>query len=255
MIRRPKVFLHLGVLERVLIRGARDADRLSRDARACGLEGRHRRRRAPAHTLVGPGRSSRPISSLPPSRWVARQLDVLEHDLGGVRRPDPHLLVLLAHRQPGRVGGGTTKPAWPRAPRSGATDATTTCTAAMPPLVIHDLTPFSRPGVARLVEHGASLQVADVRAGVGLRHAKGPEGDVTGLPEAPGDPLRHPVRGYRQATMAATGRVEPRIERAMPASPQANSSLTSASRRPDGSRVAVRDEVERVQPDLRWPPR
>ena len=41
------------------------------------------------------------------------------------------------------VPGGTTKLAWPRAPSSGSTDATTTWTSAMPPLVIHVLVPLS----------------------------------------------------------------------------------------------------------------
>ena len=35
------------------------------------------------------------------------------------------------------------KLAWPRPRSSGSTVATTTCTAAMPPLVIHALVPFS----------------------------------------------------------------------------------------------------------------
>ena len=41
------------------------------------------------------------------------------------------------------VPGGTMKLAWPRPFSSGSTEATTTCTSAMPPLVIHALVPFS----------------------------------------------------------------------------------------------------------------
>ena len=41
------------------------------------------------------------------------------------------------------VPGGTTKDAWPRPRSSGSTVATTTCTSAIPPLVIHALVPFS----------------------------------------------------------------------------------------------------------------
>ena len=41
------------------------------------------------------------------------------------------------------VFGPITKLAWPRALSSGSTDATTTCTSAMPPLVIHVLVPLS----------------------------------------------------------------------------------------------------------------
>ena len=35
------------------------------------------------------------------------------------------------------------KLAWPRALSSGSTEATTTCTSAIPPLVTHVLVPFS----------------------------------------------------------------------------------------------------------------
>ena len=41
------------------------------------------------------------------------------------------------------VPGGTMKLACPREPRDGSTDATTTCTLAMPPLVTQVFTPFS----------------------------------------------------------------------------------------------------------------
>ena len=39
--------------------------------------------------------------------------------------------------------GPMTKEAWPRDPSVGSTEATTTCTSAMPPLVIHVLVPLS----------------------------------------------------------------------------------------------------------------
>ena len=41
------------------------------------------------------------------------------------------------------VPGGITNAAWPRAPSSRSIDATTTCTAAIPPLVAHAFWPFS----------------------------------------------------------------------------------------------------------------
>ena len=41
------------------------------------------------------------------------------------------------------VPGGTMKLACPRPRSSGSTEATTTCTSAMPPLVIQDLVPLS----------------------------------------------------------------------------------------------------------------
>ena len=40
------------------------------------------------------------------------------------------------------VPGGTTNEAWPRPFSVGSTAATTTCTSAMPPLVIHAFVPF-----------------------------------------------------------------------------------------------------------------
>ena len=38
--------------------------------------------------------------------------------------------------------GGTIKVAWPRDPSDGSTEATTTCTFAIPPLVAQVLTPL-----------------------------------------------------------------------------------------------------------------
>ena len=54
----------------------------------------------------------------------------------------PSFLNFWPWRSPG-VPGGTTKLACPRDFSSGATDATITCTSAMPPLVIHVLVPLS----------------------------------------------------------------------------------------------------------------
>ena len=52
------------------------------------------------------------------------------------------LAELLPWDRPG-VPGGTTKLACPRLPSAGSTDATTTCTSAMPPLVAQVFVPFS----------------------------------------------------------------------------------------------------------------
>ncbi len=41
------------------------------------------------------------------------------------------------------MSGGITNAAWPREPSSGSTEATTTCTSAMPPFVAHAFCPFS----------------------------------------------------------------------------------------------------------------
>ena len=52
------------------------------------------------------------------------------------------------------VPGGTMKLAWPRPFSSGATEATTTCTSAMPPLVIQVLVAVEHPLVPGLVVDG-----------------------------------------------------------------------------------------------------
>ncbi len=54
----------------------------------------------------------------------------------------PYLRNFCPWDRPG-VPGGTTKLACPRLPSVGSTDATTTCTSAMPPLVTQVFVPFS----------------------------------------------------------------------------------------------------------------
>ena len=64
------------------------------------------------------------------------------------------------------------KLAWPRPFSAGSTAATTTCTSAMPPLVIHALVPFSTHSSVGLVVDGPGAQRRHVAAGVGLAHAE-----------------------------------------------------------------------------------
>ena len=54
----------------------------------------------------------------------------------------PCFLTLVPISRP-LVPGGMTNAAWPRAPSSGSTEATTTCTAAMPPFVAQAFWPLS----------------------------------------------------------------------------------------------------------------
>ena len=92
--------------------------------------------------LAGPGQLGVELL-LAAEQAAARHAHVVEHDLGGVRGADAVLLVLLPLATGPCVPGGTMKLAWPRPFSSGSTAATTTCTSAMPPLVIHALVPLS----------------------------------------------------------------------------------------------------------------
>ena len=58
------------------------------------------------------------------------------------------------------VPGGTMKLACPRDPRAGSTDATTTWTSAMPPLVTQVFTPFSTHS-SRAASWTARVQAPD----------------------------------------------------------------------------------------------
>src|SRR5579859_7189869 len=84
----------LGVVERELIRGARDAQRARADARARGLE-RHQSTQRSGSGIVRVGFATKPV--------VERDVAVLEDDLGGVARADAELLLLATHLQAGRA--------------------------------------------------------------------------------------------------------------------------------------------------------
>ena len=79
--------------------------------------------------------------SMPPSSWSPgmRQSSRITSAVWLARMPI--LVSLLPWRRPG-VSGPITNEAWPRWPSSGSTVATTTCTSAMPPLVMKTLVPF-----------------------------------------------------------------------------------------------------------------
>lgn len=88
-------------------------------------------------------RASRASSfSLPPSRQCpgTRTPSRNTSAVCEARRPS-FLKVRLAARP--FVAGGTMNAAWPRAPRAGSTEATTTWTPAIPPLVIQAFWPVS----------------------------------------------------------------------------------------------------------------
>ena len=119
MIGRPNCTRSLRVVERVLVGGARDADRLRADERARGLERAHRR----LHPLLLPSRGAGEalveLLLAAEQAWAAGTRHVVEHDLGGVAGADAVLLELLAHASDPGVPGGTTKLAWPREPELG----------------------------------------------------------------------------------------------------------------------------------------
>ncbi len=117
------------------------------DRRPGGLEGGHGRLLAAgdAGVLLGLTRLGELLVELLLATEEAGAGDahVVEHDLGGVRLARmPCFLYFWPCDRP-LVPGGTMKLAWPRPLSSGSTEATTTWTSAMPPLVIHALVPLS----------------------------------------------------------------------------------------------------------------
>ena len=106
----------------------------------------------------------------------------------------PCFLTLAPCSQP-LVPGGITKAAWPREPSSRSTEAITTWTLAMPPLVAQAFWP--------LITHSslASSYLAVVRIAEtsepasGSEAQKAPELDVVRRAEALRDPLPHLLRG------------------------------------------------------------
>ena len=74
---------------------------------------------------------------IPPNTKGCEQgAKVKKHGLRASHTADVHL-------DDCRVPGGITNAAWPREPKSRSTDATITCTAAIPPLVAHAFWPLS----------------------------------------------------------------------------------------------------------------
>ncbi len=81
--------------------------------------------------------------------------------------------------------------AWPREPSSRSTEAITTWTSAIPPLVAHAFWPLITHSSAGLVVLGVGADRRDVGAGVGLRRAERGDLRVVGGAEALLDPLGH----------------------------------------------------------------
>ncbi len=136
------------------------------------------------------------------------------------------------------VPGGTTKLAWPRALSSGSTAATTTWTSAMPPFVIHVFVPFStHSSVAASYSARVRRLATSLPASASLT-AKAPVWSFSGVPKHSGTHSAT-CSGVPLPTIPDTARVDPKIERAMPASPQHSSSLTIGNVIPVGSPKAL----------------
>ena len=130
--------------------------------------------------------------------------------------------------------GGITNAACPREPSSRSTDATITCTPAMPPLVAHAFWPL------RTHSSLASSYTARVRSEDTSEPASGSDtqkaatAGSASVPKHCGihSPICSPVPWPK---IAATASDVPMIAMPIPASPQNSSSLTIGSVRPVSS--------------------
>ena len=124
--------------------------------------------------------------------------------------------------------------ACPRAPRSRSTEAITTWTSAIPPLVAHAFWPLITHSSAAS-SYLAVVRIADTsEPASGFRRAEGRHLGVVGGPEALPDPFGH-LLGRALAEDGATASDVPMIDIPIPASPQKSSSLTIGSINPDWS--------------------
>ena len=145
----------------------------------------------------------------------------------------PCFLTLVPISRP-FVPGGITKLAWPRAFSSGSTEATTTCTSAIPPLVAHAFWPLSTHSSA------ASSYLARVRRLETSEPASGSETQNAATFGSDSVPKHCGIHSPHcswvpLAWIAATASVVPMIAMPIPASPQNSSSLTIGNMIPVGS--------------------
>ena len=170
----------LGVVERVLVGGAGDAQRLGADDRPRRLEGLHRRLRLALLALAHAGEAL--VELLLAAEQVgAGDLAVVEMDVGGVRRAQAVLLDLgaLLDARRSRSGRRTPRGRASRAPVGLGDDDVDVGDAAVgrPGLLA-----VERPGVGGLVVLGRRADVGDVGAGVGLRGAERGDLDSSAVP-------------------------------------------------------------------------
>src|SRR5205085_1851076 len=152
--------------------------------RAAGLEGAHRRLARGLAALPGPGEAGLELL-LAAEHALGRDADVVEDHLGRVTGPDPHLLLLLAHAEPGRAGrhdeGGLAPGAERRIDRGHDH-----VDAGDPAVGDEALRAVEHPVRAVLLRPGAERR--HIRTGIGLGDAEGAELHVFRRAEALWDP-------------------------------------------------------------------
>jgi hypothetical protein len=209
----------LEAVERPLVRRAGDAECARADHRARDLERRERARRP--RRLARPRALEPPLQAIEPAEQVVhRHADVVEDKLGGLRRADPELVLLLAHAEPGRalLHDERRLSAVAELGVDGRDDHVHVGDAAVRD---EDLRAVEDPVVA--VATRGRAQRSDVRAGADLGDRVGAELDLVADAEAllhpAADLLRRPGRGDPRRRERG-----PRDASAMPAQPQCSSS-------------------------------
>src|SRR3954452_4779321 len=178
----------LGVVERELVGGAGDAQRLRADRWAAGLEGLHRGLRAALLALAHPGEALVELL-LAAQQRAARDAAVVEVDVGGVRRAQAVLLDLGALLDALRLLLGDHE-------RGVAAGAQLAVDRGDDHVDVGDAA-VGRPGLlavddpvaGRLVELGDGADGGDVGAGVGLARAERADLGVVLRAVAARDPL------------------------------------------------------------------
>ena len=172
--------------------------------------------------------------SLPPSRQAPGTRQSSRWTSAVCEARMPCFLTFAPCSQP-FVPGGMTKAAWPREPSSRSTEAITTWTSAMPPLVAQAFWPLSTHSSL------ASSYLAVVRIAETSEPASGSEAQKAATlgssarAEALRDPLAELLGGALPEDRGDGQRGARRSHMPMPASPQKSSSLTIGSVRPVSS--------------------
>ena len=237
----------LGVVERVLVGGARDAQRLGADGRSRRLEGGHRGLARRLLALAHPGQLLVELF-LAPEQVGRRHAALLEHDLGRVAGADAHLLELLAHAD-ARGALGHDEGGLAAGPQLGVDRRDDDVQVRDAPVGDPGLGAVEDPLVALLVVESARAQRRDVAASVGLADPEGRELDVVERPVALGDPL-HLLLGRAVGHDRRDGQGRAHEGHADPGVAPGELFERQHHRQPRGVDVGVGDEVHAVDADL-----